>query len=144
MYIWNCNALENSSSKSIKSERCCEYFSTEGVTVAIPWLVNSTEQTSLCGNSEMQPFQEARPSVRESERFSLGNWFTLEGACRGSVTWPEEKLPSWDLPFSEDEYDAIEMCNERGGPETWGLSFVVAGLDGTIKTFHNFGLPVRI
>ncbi|KAI9113873.1 hypothetical protein K1719_015124 [Acacia pycnantha] len=141
VYIWNCNDLENSSSKHIKSERCCEYFSTEGVTVAIPWLVNSTEQTSLCGNSEMQHVQEARPSVRDSERFSLGNWFNMEGTCRGSVTWPEEKLPSWSLPLAEDEYDPID---ERSGSETWGLSFVVAGLDGTIKTFHNFGLPVRL
>ncbi|XP_028766042.1 uncharacterized protein LOC114723953 [Neltuma alba] len=147
--IWNCNGLEHSSSKAIKSQRCCEYFSTEGVTVAIPWLVNSTEHASLCGNSEMQHLQEARPSVRDSERFSLGNWFTMEGTCRGSVTWPEEKLPTWNFPFAEDEYDPIELCNrdawhERVGSETWGLSFVVAGLDGTIKTFHNFGLPVRL
>ncbi|KAK4256779.1 hypothetical protein QN277_006460 [Acacia crassicarpa] len=141
VYLWNCIDLENSSSKHIKSERCCEYFSTEGVTVALPWLVNSTEQTSLCGNSEMPHVQEARPSVRDSERFSLGNWFNMEGTCRGSVTWPEEKLPSWNLPFAEDEYDLID---ERSGSETWGLAFVVAGLDGTIKTFHNFGLPIRL
>lgn len=145
VYIWNCNDLENPTSRPQKSERCCEYFSTEGVTVALPWSVNSTEQTSSVGNSEMRHLQEARNSVRDSKRFSLGNWFTMEGTCQGAVTWPEEKLPSWNLPFAEDEYDPTELCpKDAWHSETWGLSFVVAGLDGTIKTFHNFGLPVRL
>ncbi|KAF7834173.1 WD repeat-containing protein 44-like isoform X1 [Senna tora] len=135
VYIWNLNDMENASSKQvIKSNHSYEYFFTEGVTIAVPWSgMNST--SSL----EIQDHQEASSGgVRESERFSLGNWLNIDGTCRrGSVTWPEEKLPSWDLDFLEDEHERCVL-------ETWGLSIVVADLDGSIKTFHNFGLPVRL
>jgi hypothetical protein len=65
------------------------------------------------------------------------------------MTWPEEKLPSWDSPLSEAEFEDEELClndlyRDNCVPETWGLSVVAAGLDGTIKTFHNFGFPVRL
>ncbi|KAJ1412942.1 WD40/YVTN repeat-like-containing domain superfamily [Sesbania bispinosa] len=136
VYIWNHNDLTNASSKQTKSECSCEYFFSKGVTVAIPW-------------SETQTPEAVVPEVRDSERFSLGNWFSIDGTNRGSMTWPEEKLPSWDLPLVENEYDHQKLCHrdtshERSVSETWGLSIVVAGHDGTIKTFHNFGLPIRL
>lgn len=134
VYIWNSSDSENPSSKRTKkSERSCEYFFAEGVTVAVPWSGMMSKEQRSCPSSH----SEASPggsgsSARDSDRFSLGNWFSMDGTCRGSVTWPEEKLPGWDLQFAEDEY------------ETWGLSIVAGGLDGSIKTFHNFGLPVRL
>ncbi|RDX65260.1 WD repeat-containing protein 44, partial [Mucuna pruriens] len=153
VYIWNFNDVGNTSSKSTKSKYSCEYFGSEGVTVAIPWSGMSAEQRGS-GNdfahySEMQHQLEAAHGVRESERFSFGSWFSIDGTCRGSVTWPEEKLPSWDLPLAEVEFDHQQLClkdasHEKYVPETWGLSIVAAGCDGTIKTFHNFGLPIRL
>lgn len=154
VYIWNFNDLGNASSKQTKSEHSCEYFCSEGVTVAIPWSGTSAEQRGprddfSSYSPEKQHQLEAAPGVRESERFSFGSWFSIDGTCRGSMTWPEEKLPSWDLPLAEVEFGHQKLClkdpwHDSCVPETWGLSIVAAGCDGTIKTFHNFGLPVRI
>ncbi|WVZ24526.1 hypothetical protein V8G54_003070 [Vigna mungo] len=155
VYIWNLDDLGNASSKQTKSERSCEYFFSKGVTVAIPWSDVKAYQRGSSSNfshhsSEMQSQSELAPhETRDPERFSLGNWFAIDGTCRGSMTWPEEKLPSWDLPIAEDEYDQQQLCQkntcqDRIVSETWGLSIVVAGCDGTIKTFHNFGLPIRL
>lgn len=151
VYIWNYNDLRNASSKQTKSEYSCEYFFSKGVTVAIPWSGMSAEERSFRSDSsqcssELQNHQDAAPDVRDSERFSLGNWFSIDGTCGGSMTWPEEKLPSWDLPLAKDHQQLFHKDTffDRGVSETWGLSIVAAGCDGTIKTFHNFGLPVRL
>ncbi|KAI4345116.1 hypothetical protein L6164_012273 [Bauhinia variegata] len=138
VYVWNYSEMKNASSKHTKSERSCEYFLSKGVTVAIPW--TREQRVSRCH------------SHRDLERFSLGNWFSIDATCRGSTTWPEEKLPIWDFPFREGEYDHQQQlnvkdpcqCHHRSLPETWGLSIVTAACDGTIKTFHNLGLPVRL
>ncbi|KAL3021049.1 hypothetical protein AAZX31_05G177200 [Glycine max] len=155
VYIWNFDDMGNASSKQTKSERSCEYFFSKGVTVAIPWSGMKADKRDSSGNyshhsSEMPTQQlEVASEARDHKRFSLGNWFAIDGTCRGSMTWPEEKLPSWDLPITEDEYGHQQLCYKdnchgRNVSETWGLSIVAAGCDGTIKTFHNFGLPVRL
>ncbi|XP_028243898.1 uncharacterized protein LOC114421954 isoform X1 [Glycine soja] len=152
VYIWNFDDMGNASSKQTKSERSCEYFFSKGVTVAIPWSGMKADQRDSSGNyshrsSEMPTQQlEVAPETRDHELFSLGNWFATDGSCRGSMTWPEEKLPSWDLPIAEEDQQLShkDNCHDRSVSETWGLSIVAAGCDGTIKTFHNFGLPVRL
>ncbi|KAG5019414.1 hypothetical protein JHK87_015269 [Glycine soja] len=154
VYIWNFNDLGNASSKQTKSKYSCEHFGSEGVTVALPWSCMSAEEQSGSSNdfahhSSSQHQLEASHGVRESERFSFGSWFSIDGSCRGSVTWPEETLPRWDLPLVEVEFDHQKLCtkdpsHEKHVSETWGLSIVAAGCDGTIKTFHNFGLPIRL
>lgn len=142
----------------------CEHFLCEGVSVAVPWPGMRTEQRSLeavaslpryC--SQLQCHLEAVPRSKDLEYFSLGNWFFLNGPCRGgSVTWPEEKLPFplWDLPAIRDEnghrYPQHQDHQQRWNKalnhiaesEPWGLSLLTAGCDGTIRTFHNYGLPV--
>ncbi|XP_061342511.1 uncharacterized protein LOC133288708 isoform X2 [Gastrolobium bilobum] len=153
VYIWNFNDMENASSKHTKSEHSCEYFRSKGVTVAIPWSGMSAEQMGFDNDfahysSEMQHQLEAASVSRESERVSCSSWFSIDATCRGSMTWPEEKLPSLDLPIEEVEFDHQQLClkdpsHDNCVSETWGLSIVAAGCDGTIKTFHNFGLPIR-
>ncbi|XP_004502913.2 uncharacterized WD repeat-containing protein C3H5.08c-like, partial [Cicer arietinum] len=148
VYMWNSNDLGNTSSKQRKSESSCEYFRSKGVTVAVPWSGMRAERRCSCSNladsSSLKPHQLAfTPGFRESERFSFGSWFSIDGSCRGSMTWPEENLPSWDLPI-DGKLCLKDQWYHNCVPETWGLSVVAAGLDGTIKTFHNFGLPVRL
>ncbi|KAB2617316.1 WD repeat-containing protein-like [Pyrus ussuriensis x Pyrus communis] len=107
--------------------------------------------------SQLQRHLEAVPRSKDSECFSLGNWFFLNGRCRGGfVTWPEEKLPFplWDLPAIRDEtghrYPRHQdhqqrwnkALNHTAESEAWGLSLLTARCDGTIRTFHNYGLPV--
>ncbi|QCD91404.1 transcription regulator [Vigna unguiculata] len=49
-----------------------------------------------------------------------------------------------DLRSYTLDYVLIQTIVEFLYAETWGLSIVTAGCDGTIKTFHNFGLPIRL
>ncbi|KAB2597247.1 WD repeat-containing protein-like [Pyrus ussuriensis x Pyrus communis] len=159
VYLWDYDEhCVSSSSKQTKSVQSCEHFLCEGVSVAVPWPGMRREQRSL----ETQGHLEAAPGSRDSQCFSLGNWFFLNGPCRGgSATWPEEKLhlPLWDLPVIRDEngqhhrqrqvhhrqqQQQNKALNRTAESEPWGLVIVTAGCDGTIRTFHNYGLPVRL
>ncbi|CAL0327578.1 unnamed protein product [Lupinus luteus] len=151
IYLWNFNESINASSKHTKSKYSCEYFSSKGVTVAVPWsdMSASSRDSFPRYSSEVQPQLETVPAAKASERFSFRRWFLIDGTCQGSMTWPEEKLVSLDLPFPEDEFDQQQLClkkvfHDKAVSETWGLSIVAADCDGIIKTFHNFGLPVRL
>uniref|UniRef100_A0A5B7AJ06 Uncharacterized protein n=1 Tax=Davidia involucrata TaxID=16924 RepID=A0A5B7AJ06_DAVIN len=156
VYIWNYD-LCDPSSKQTKTVRSCEHFFFEDVSVAIPWTGMGTEQKGLsCGSPQCcfqtQEHQEASSWVRDSERFSLANWFSMDGSCKGSATWPEEKLPLWDVPVAEHDHPFHNNHDQHhnnshnctGLSATWGLVIVTAGWDGKIRTFHNYGLPVRI
>lgn len=126
VYIWNTSDFQNpSTTKPSKSHnRSCEYFFSEGVTVAIPWsssMMMSTHQIQM----DME------------QRFSRA-WFSMDGSCRGSMTWPEEKLPGWEN--CEQQQQQQKLCPK----DPWGLCIVAASSDGSIRTFHNFGLPVRL
>lgn len=141
VYIWDHDTLRIPLSKQTKSVRSCEHFFYEGISVAIPWSGMETERGSLSNGSTFRAQEqlEAASRTRESGRFSLGSWFSMDGACRGSATWPEEKLPPWEVSTLEDQ-----SHNTVAISEIWGLVIVAAGLDGTIRTFHNYGLPIRL
>ncbi|PSS26657.1 WD40-repeat-containing domain protein [Actinidia chinensis var. chinensis] len=151
VYMWNYDDLCVPQSKQTSSVRSCEHFFSEGVSVAIPWSSMEPKQKSL--DLQTQDHHEASSWRRDSKRFSLSNCFSMDGSFRGSVTWPEEKLPLWDVPVVEDHLllhngdDLHRHCNDRNREalsDTWGLVIVTAGWDGVIRTFHNFGLPTRI
>lgn len=152
VYLWNydSSSVIPSKNKSVKSVRSCEYFLSEAVSVALPWSgtdrsllgINSSKSLKCCSRRLGCPTE-----ARDSDRFSIGNWFSIEGPCLGTPTWPEEKLPLWELSEGE-EYDlrsSEEMENHCFQvPETWGLVLVTASFDGRIRTFHNYGLPMRL
>lgn len=160
VYVWNYDEMSVSSSKQTKSVRSCEHFFHEGVSVAIPWFGMGAEQGSLASetsqySSQAYDYLERSSWIRDSDRFSLGNWFSMDGSCRGSVTWPEEKLPVWDISVVEDQnhlqhlqetpkHHNDKAQNNTALSETWGLVIVTGGWDGTIRIFHNYGLPVRL
>ncbi|CAA3033677.1 WD repeat-containing 44 [Olea europaea subsp. europaea] len=161
IYIWNYDNSLIPSSKQTKSIRSYEHFLVEGVSVALPWSDTGTEENCFALDSPLSDvqthdWQEASLRVRDAERFTLGNWFSMDSSSRASVTWPEEKLPSWDLPSAEHvcqpcyNYDDHlhqqndEIHSSRIRSATWGLVIVTGGWDGRIRTFHNYGLPNRI
>ncbi|RAL39891.1 hypothetical protein DM860_013092 [Cuscuta australis] len=109
--------------------RSFEHFVSESASIAIPWLgVGHSATTEM-----------THPRIfRDSEGFSLGNWFSMDISSRGcSVTWPEEVLPHPPPP-------QLKKKNSTLSSPAWGLVIVTAGWDGKIRTFHNYGLPVRI
>ncbi|XP_071722197.1 uncharacterized protein [Rutidosis leptorrhynchoides] len=141
VYVWN---YEDPSSKLKKSVKSCEHFFSERVSVAVPW---STE------NVDLRSSVKSKMQVRKdnySERFSLGSWFfnDVVPTSKGSATWPEEKLPIWDLMANEGDICNLNHQRKVDGnssmPDSWGLVIVTGGWDGTIRTFHNYGLPVSL
>lgn len=159
--IWNYDdPCFKSSSKHTKSIRSCEYFFSEGACIAASWPGKVMEKKdiddSLWNLLEMQDRAEATSLGRDSERFTLGNWFSTDGPCRGSATWPEEQLPLWDISANgetnsrkypdlhEHQEDVSKSENRITPSEAWGLVIVTAGWDGKLRTFQKYGLPFRL
>ncbi|KAL8110579.1 WD repeat-containing protein YMR102C-like [Apium graveolens] len=151
IYVWNYDD-EHVPSKHPRSVRSCEHFLCEGVSVAVPWSNRDNNQKACaCRECAMpkQDIQDSTKCIRDSERFSLANWFYMDGSFRGTATWPEERLPLWDVPEPEhnhklyDNDQAFQTNHCSFSHDTWGLVIVTAGSDGMIRTFHNYGLPVK-
>ncbi|KAG6394677.1 hypothetical protein SASPL_145266 [Salvia splendens] len=155
LYIWNYDHLSIQASKQAKSTRSCESFVCKGASVVLNWSdpgmaenrFTCASQTSVLAHDDHEP----SPRVWESERFTLANWFSLDTSSRGSATWPEEKLPSieGDCAAADcgDHFHYQQQLQKGDGrvlSACWGLVFVTGGWDGTIRTFHNYGLPVRV
>lgn len=163
VYVWNYDDLSIQTSKRAKSTRSCENFVSEGASVVLTWSDKVTRDNcfaSCCTSPTSvlaHDHPEASPRIWDSERFSLANWFSMDTSSRGSATWPEEKLPLSDSPSTEQPCTACgdhfhypqqqQTSNDRGSrilSAAWGLVFVIANWDGTIRIFHNYGLPIRI
>ncbi|CAI9766973.1 unnamed protein product [Fraxinus pennsylvanica] len=162
IYVWNYDDLIIQTSKQAKPVRSCEHFFFQGVSVALPWSGVDTEQdSSACDcfqpRQQTHDHQEASLRVQDSGRFSLANWFSMDGSSGSSITWPEEKLPLWDLPPSEHDSQPCNNYSDHLHPQklknnshgsrilstAWGLVILTAGRDGMIRTFHNYGLPIK-
>ena len=118
--------------------------------------VDQVENASLDANLENRD-----DSLDSSPRMhSCANFFTDSGP-RGSSTWPEEQLPAFGSPLSSgpglmrsaslrsnDGRRVVEDVSPvKDAPPVaplWGLVIVTAGLDGEIRTFQNYGQPVRL
>lgn len=163
IYVWNYDSIMIQLSKAKKSARSCEHFSFEGVSIAIPYSGMGTEKRSAGNDSTSASSQTCsnRSSyswARDQERFSLASWFSMDVSSKTSATWPEEKLPTWELQYPEQDDqtcncpdDHLQQLHQHQNnsqscgnfPASWGLVFVTAGMDGMIRTFHNFGLPMK-
>ncbi|WOG82122.1 hypothetical protein DCAR_0101284 [Daucus carota subsp. sativus] len=152
IYVWNYDD-EGVTTKHPRSVRSCEHFFCEGVSVAVPWSNREINQkASDCHEYSMpkQDIQDSTIGIRDSERFSLANWFFMDGSFRGTATWPEERLPLWELPALKQNHELFDNDQPYQQPnhhnishDTWGLVIVTAGSDGMIRTFHNYGMPVK-
>lgn len=159
-------------SKGITVTRSYEHFHSQDVTVAIPWpgvgdigiseawglqddsfsgeqvgLGNHLDEVSTANHpptpEENINGDEGSPSVSICTSSPLNG--TISSATNGyffdriSATWPEEKLV---FPMKNPSpRTSVDLTQSRSA---WGLVIVTAGLRGEIRTFQNFGLPVRI
>ncbi|XP_074311076.1 uncharacterized protein LOC141646961 [Silene latifolia] len=173
VYVWKHEADSRPSrSKGITVTRSYEHFHCQDVSVAIPWPGTGAGESS--GPHDPFSEELIRPRDRLDELPTANNPPTpvdefngndsspsgsgcsnspfrgsLSNAPHGyifdriSATWPEEKLilatknrsPRVSLDFSNG------LLQNRAA---WGMVIVTAGLRGEIRTFQNFGLPVRI
>ncbi|KAJ0976624.1 hypothetical protein J5N97_012098 [Dioscorea zingiberensis] len=153
VYVWNYNESRlHSSLKGAKTIRSCELFSSEGVSVAVPWPGIDHRGAGLGFNSVLassSPQRILEPStwLRDPDCFSLGICFFAESPTKqqSSATWPEEKLIPSTLPSTTDDHrHGRHFHCLTTISATWSLVIVTAGHDGSIRSFHNYGLPVRL
>ncbi|VFQ67938.1 unnamed protein product [Cuscuta campestris] len=151
VHIWNYNG-QDATKKNIWSS---ESFYSDEASIAIPWCGFETNSPVLPGgrplsNGEADGSVLQRQGPTSPDCFSLGRGFFLDPLNRGSATWPEETLPEESSPvtvtpaISKPDYKILKSAWQStfNSPNLWGHVVVTAGLDGCIRTFLNYGLPV--
>ncbi|TMX01813.1 hypothetical protein EJD97_023554 [Solanum chilense] len=151
VHIWNYTEQGRRTNKP-KKVRSSESFFSNNASVAIPWSGFNTNPGTLPRSSILENRNVNRNSLpRTSDCFSLGRTFLVDSLTKGSATWPEEKLPNSSSPVTvfpsvcKSEYKFLKSAwqGALSSPHLWGLVVVTAGLDGCIRTFLNYGLPIR-
>ncbi|KAL4271216.1 hypothetical protein GQ457_13G003330 [Hibiscus cannabinus] len=171
VYVWKQEAESWPNRNKVVTVTCSyEHFHCKDVSVAIPW--PGMGDTWGLGDSQLNdqnsfddPIDEvstANHPPTPVEEYSGNEGSLSASGCtnsplhgtissatnsyffdRISATWPEEKLvlatrarsPKISVDFSPGVNPNISA---------WGMVIVAAGLQGEIRTFQNFGLPVRI
>ncbi|XP_061352439.1 uncharacterized protein LOC133297334 [Gastrolobium bilobum] len=149
VYLWNVSQEESNPMKANKIRSCERFFS--NASVAVPWHglksqnTENEHQLDVLGKGSPQVMCVSAPSS-----FTLGQEFFLESFPKGSATWPEEKLPvssskAKTSTMNKSEYKFLKSsCKSTSRAHAWGMVIVTAGLDGRIKSFLNYGLPVPV
>ncbi|KAJ1408527.1 WD40-repeat-containing domain [Sesbania bispinosa] len=162
VYIWKNEAdCRPNRSKGLTVTSSYEHFHCKDVSVAVPWpgVVDAWEvhdmfcgeQTELDDNLDGDSSTYHPPTPVEENFGTEGcNNSPLHGTIasatnsyffdRISATWPEEK----QLQTARDRSPRASVDFSNQNMSAWGMVIVTAGLQGEIKTFQNFGLPLRL
>lgn len=161
VYVWKYEAESRPSrSKSITVTHSYEHFHCQDVSVAVPWpgvgdtwgqqdtyldefsTANHppTPVEEINGNEDCQPATGCTNSPLNGTISSATDSYFFD---RISATWPEEKLVL--AARNRSPRTSMDIANGVGSNiSAWGMVIVTAGLRGEIRTYQNFGLPVRI
>ncbi|GLU23421.1 hypothetical protein SLE2022_394250 [Rubroshorea leprosula] len=163
VYIWKHEAESRASrSKGVTTTHSYEHFHCKDVSVAIPWPgmgdgwgIHDTNSNNLdevsTANHPPTPVEEfsGNDSLTASGCSSSPLHGTIASATnsyffdRITATWPEEKLLV--ATRSRSPRTSVDFSGELNpNMSAWGMVIVTASLRGEIRTFQNFGLPVRI
>ncbi|TYI96429.1 hypothetical protein E1A91_D01G072100v1 [Gossypium mustelinum] len=171
VYVWKQEAESRPSrNKGVTVTYSYEHFHCKDVSVAIPWPGMSdtwgVRDTQLndqnCFDDTIDEVSTANHPPTPDEEYSGNEGSLSASGCtnsplhgtissatnsyffdRISATWPEEKL----LLAARTRSPRISLDYTSGvNPNipAWGMVIVTAGLRGEIRTYQNFGLPVRI
>ncbi|KHN23456.1 WD repeat-containing protein 44 [Glycine soja] len=170
VYIWKNEAdCRPNRSKGVAVTSTYEHFHCKDVSVAIPWPgmddtwemhdpyfaeepeLDDDGDEVFSANHPPTPVEENLCS--EGSQFASGcNSSPLHGTIasatdsyfldRISATWPEEKLLTTRDRSPQVSVDLSKGVNQN--MSAWGMVIVTAGLQGEIKIFQNFGLPLGI
>ncbi|KAK6229489.1 hypothetical protein SCA6_018440 [Theobroma cacao] len=171
VYVWKHEAESRPSRNKGVSVTCSyEHFHCKDVSVAIPWPgmgdawgLRDTQLNDESGfDDNIDEVSTANHPPTPVEEYSGNEGSLSASGCtnsplhgtissatnsyffdRISATWPEEKLllatrtrsPRRSVDYSSGVNPSMSA---------WGMVIVTAGLRGEIRTFQNFGLPVRI
>ncbi|KAF9672839.1 hypothetical protein SADUNF_Sadunf11G0085900 [Salix dunnii] len=169
VYVWKHADSRLSRSKGVTITRSYEHFLCQDVSVAIPWpgmgdtwglqdtlsgeqngLDNHLDEVSVV-NHPPTPVEEASNEGSQSLSGCTNSPMNgiISSATNGyffdriSATWPEERL---DLATrTRSPHASVDISNGLSqNMSAYGMVIVTAGLRGEIRTFQNFGLPIRI
>ncbi|XP_060206744.1 uncharacterized protein LOC132634732 [Lycium barbarum] len=147
VHIWNYTDQGRTTTNKPKKVRSSESFFSNDASVAIPWAGFNTNPGTL-PRSVLENGNVNAPKT--SDCFSLGRALFIDSLSKGSATWPEEKLPNSSSvtvfpSVCKSEYKFLKSAWQGAltSPHLWGLVVVTGGWDGCIRTFLNYGLPIR-
>ncbi|KAL2236676.1 UNVERIFIED_CONTAM: WD repeat-containing protein 44 [Sesamum indicum] len=151
--VWNYTSHDQKSSRP-KNVWSCESFLSRNASIAIPWcgLKNKLGALpgSILGNGHFDEKLLQKLPASFPDCFTMSFGFFLDALSKGSATWPEEKLPKSNpmaaktsVGKSEFKFLKNAWLSALNSPHLWGLVIVTAGWDGCIRTFLNYGLPIR-
>ncbi|KAA3467629.1 WD repeat-containing protein 44-like isoform X2 [Gossypium australe] len=171
VYVWKQEAESRPSrNKGVTVTYSYEHFHCKDVSVAIPWPgicdtwgVRDTQLNDQnCFDDTIDEVSTANHPPTPDEEYSGNEGSLSASGCtnsplhgtissatnsyffdRISATWPEEKL----LLATRTRSPRISLDYTSGvnpNISAWGMVIVTAGLQGEIRTYQNFGLPVRI
>ncbi|KAJ9549671.1 hypothetical protein OSB04_022214, partial [Centaurea solstitialis] len=160
VYVWDHSSVAEKPFTKPKSNVSFENFTSQNVTMAIPWcgiksIAAALPSPRLASNNNNNNNNVVVPrSTIDSPRMSstsTNRGFFLESLLKGPPTWPAETLPdSTQVCVSpsmrRSEYRFLKSAYQSTfvAPHMWGVVIVTAGWDGRIRTYLNYGLPVRL
>uniref|UniRef100_A0A1J3ELR8 WD repeat-containing protein 44 n=1 Tax=Noccaea caerulescens TaxID=107243 RepID=A0A1J3ELR8_NOCCA len=144
VYVWNYESDSRAGrSKRVTVTNSYEHFYCRDVSVAAPW-----PGKLFTANNPPTPVNDAtnNKTVANGIISSATNRYFFD---RISATWPEEKLllAAKNLARTSPRV-SVDMSNvhvnTKPSASAWSMVIVTGGLRGEIRTFQNFGLPVRL
>ncbi|KAG2325141.1 hypothetical protein Bca52824_007869 [Brassica carinata] len=150
IHVWDYSQPNKkaSSPQKPKTIRSYEGFLSDNVSVAIPWLGQGKEEDIVCSFIADLDKKFAHLPLPVRDCFSQ---------VKGATTWPEEKLgvvagsAAAAISATASSRSKLRLLrsvcqnvNNTCTPHLWGLVIVTATWDGSIRVFHNYGLPIRV
>ncbi|XP_015691664.1 WD repeat-containing protein 44-like [Oryza brachyantha] len=139
VYIWNFDVTSIAEQKGeAKSVRSCEKFFSKDVTTAVPWPgVHQERRAKMTPSLTEEPVSSPILHRQGERRSPSARCFT--DSMKGIPTWPAEKLPSAKTADASRLSDCLSTISPA-----WNTVIVTASRDGVIRSYHNYGLPVRL
>ncbi|XP_071692447.1 uncharacterized protein [Rutidosis leptorrhynchoides] len=158
IYVWNNIKSPHKFVKKPKTNLSFENFLSQNATIAIPWCGIKTiaatlpsPRLTLTNNNTSTNVVVPRSTIDSPRVQSPSSTTTLGFFLRAPPTWPAETLPdstqvSVSPSMHRSEYRFLKSAyqNTFVAPHMWGLVIVAAGWDGRIRTYLNYGLPIRM
>ncbi|KFK27037.1 hypothetical protein AALP_AA8G325800 [Arabis alpina] len=157
VYVWNYDSDSRAGrSKRVTVTNSYENFYCRDVSVAAPWPGKMSNNQSNNSPDEL-PFTANNPPTPVND--PTNNKTVINGIIssatnryffdRISATWPEEKLllaaknRARTSPRVSVDMSNVPV-NTKPSASAWSMVIVTGGLRGEIRTFQNFGFPVRL
>ncbi|XP_038982809.1 WD repeat-containing protein 44-like isoform X2 [Phoenix dactylifera] len=149
VYVWNYDddSRPGRSKAAVAVTQSYEHFHCRDVTVAVTWPNTIMGGKPGVQRNGLDGVSKANPQLLDGRHSPLPAYRHIDTNAANygdkvSATWPEELMTASRERLHDDaEIFAGGMPGQSRA--AWGLVIVAAGGSGEIRTFENFGFPVR-